>query len=57
MCSWNPRGQGRGKECQPQEFSRDMRFRPLGMVAPDPLLGEFPGKQAHLKRQEDALFS
>src|SRR5438552_2143748 len=27
------------------------------MLAPDTLLGEFPGEQAHIKRQQDALFS
>ena len=57
MRSWNPGGKGRWKEGQPQQFSCDARFRPLGMLAPDPLLGEFPGEQTHLKRQQDALFS
>jgi hypothetical protein len=57
MRSWDPGGKGRWKKCQPQQFSRDARFRPLGMLAPDPLPGEFPGKQAHLKRQQDALLS
>jgi hypothetical protein len=57
MRSWDPGGKWRGKKCQPQQFSRDPRFRPVGMLAPDPLPGEFPREQAHLKRQQDALFS
>ena len=57
MRSWNPGGKGRRKECQPQQLSRDPGFRPLGMLSPNPLLGEFPGEQAHLKRQHDALLS
>ena len=57
MRSWNPGGNGRWKESQPQQFSRDARLRPLRMLMPDPLLGEFPGEQAHLQRQQDALFS
>ncbi len=57
MGSWNPGGHGRWKECQPKQLSAHARFRPLGMLAPDPLPGEFPGEQAHLKRQQDALFS
>jgi hypothetical protein len=57
MRSWNPGGKGRWKKRQPQQLSRDARFRPLGMLAPDPLPGEFPSEQAHVKRQQDALFS
>ncbi len=57
MRSWNPAGKGSWKECQPQQFSSDARFRPIWMLSPDPLLGEFPGEQAHLKRQQDALLS
>jgi len=57
MRSSNPGGKGRWKECHSQQFPRDARFRPLGMLSPDALLGEFPGEQAHLKSQQDALFS
>jgi hypothetical protein len=57
MCSWNPGGKRRWKKCQPQQFSRYARLRPLGMLSPDSLLGKFPGELAHLKRQQDALLS
>jgi hypothetical protein len=55
MHSWNPGGKGRWKECQPDEFSCDLRFRPFGMLSPDPLPCQFSGKQAHLKRYEEAF--
>src|SRR5258708_6647086 len=54
MCSWNPGGKRRRKERQPQQFSRYARFRPLGMLSPNSLLGEFTGEQTHLKGQQDA---
>jgi len=57
MRSSNPGGKGRWKECHSQQFPRDARFRPLGMLAPDPLSGEFAREQAHLKRQQEPLFS
>jgi hypothetical protein len=45
MRSWDPGGKGRWKKCQPQQFSRDARFRPLAMLAPDTLLpGKLPNK-------------
>ncbi len=57
MRSWNPGGKGRWEKCQPQQFARDKRFRPLGVLAPNSLPGKFPSEQAHLKRQQDASFS
>ena len=44
MRSWYPVWKGRWKECQPQQFSRDACFRPVGMVAPDPLPSELAGE-------------
>jgi hypothetical protein len=54
---WNPGRKRRWKEGQPQQFPRDTRFRPLRMLAPDPLPGEFSREQAHFKRQQEALLS
>ena len=34
-----------------------MLFPPIGMFSSNPFFGEFPGEQAHLKREQDALFS
>src|SRR5260370_32604329 len=57
MCSWNPGGKRRRKEREPQKVSRYARFRQLGMLSPNSLLGEFTGEQTHLKGQEDAQLS
>jgi hypothetical protein len=57
MRSWNPVWKGNWKKCQPQQFSGDACFRPPRMLTADPLLGKFPRKQAHIKCQQDALFS
>ena len=48
--------EGGWKECQPQQFSRDERFRPIGMLATDSLFRELPSEFAHLKCQQHALF-
>ena len=56
MHSWNPRGKGRWKECQPQQFPSHACLLPLGMLSPDPLPCQFSAEQAHLKRHEEAFF-
>jgi hypothetical protein len=57
MRLWHPGGKRRGKECNPEQFPRDWRFDPIRVVAPNSFSGEFPGEEAHLQRQQDALFS
>jgi hypothetical protein len=57
MRSWNPGGKGSREKCQPQQFSIDLCFQPVRMLASNALPVQFAGKHAHLKCEEQTLLS
>jgi len=57
MYSWNPGGNRRWQERQPQPFPLDQRLRPIRVFLPDTLFCEFTCEVTHLKCKQNPLFS
>jgi hypothetical protein len=51
-----PRWQRMRQECQPQQFSCNLTFRPVRMFLLDTRFGKRTREQAHFQRQEEPLF-